>query len=313
MQKQMKPLLLLAVMLCSVFAKGQTLDDGLMMPKKYFCTGFLYTYSQWDKYWEGTLKRDNQNIGTFSSHNIMYVGNYGITDKLNVIAMAPYISNQSNKGTLTGLQGVQDLTIGAKYRLVRKQIGENRLSVFGVATVSTPLSNYTIDLLPMSIGLGSTNLSARGIINFRLKQGWYVNFSPAYTYRGNVALDRNHYFTDGVAYYTNQVRMFDQFSYNVNIGLIKQGLQTELNFYQQNTLDGGDIRRQDMPFVSNRMNASTIGLLVMYYLPAPKYLAFRFSTSYVIDGRNVGQSFSVMGGLLYTIHFTKPTSTVNEN
>jgi hypothetical protein len=61
------------------------------------------------------------------------------------------------------------------------------------------------------------------------------------------------------------------------------------------------------------MNASTIGLLVMYYLPAPKYLAFRFSTSYVIDGRNVGQSFSVMGGLLYTIHFTKPTSTVNEN
>ncbi|MFM8914397.1 MAG: hypothetical protein ACKOE6_15990 [Flammeovirgaceae bacterium] len=309
----MKQFLLFVALLYSGTALSQTLDDGLMMPKKYFCTGFLYTYSQWNNYWEGTLKRDNQNIGTLSSHNIMYVGNYGINDKLNIIAMAPYISNQSNKGTLTGLQGVQDLTLGGKYRLVRKQWRDNRLSVFGVATVSTPLSNYSVDLLPMSVGMGSTTASLRGIVNYRWKQGWYLNFSPAYSYRGNVTLDRNHYFTDGVAYYTNQVRMFDQLSYNVNFGLIKQGLQTELNFYQQNTLGGGDIRRQEMPFVSNRMNASTIGLLVMYYLPAPKYLAFRFSTSYVIDGRNVGQSFSVMGGLLYTIHFTKPNSTVNEN
>ena len=309
----MKQFLLFVALLYSGTALSQTLDDGLMMPKKYFCTGFLYTYSQWNNYWEGTLKRDNQNIGTLSSHNIMYVGNYGITDKLNIIAMAPYISNQSNKGTLTGLQGVQDLTLGGKYRLMRKQWRDNRLSVFGVATVSTPLSNYSVDLLPISVGMGSTTASLRGIVNYRWKQGWYLNFSPAYSYRGNVTLDRNHYFTDGVAYYTNQVRMFDQLSYNVNFGLIKQGLQTELNFYQQNTLGGGDIRRQEMPFVSNRMNASTIGLLVMYYLPAPKYLAFRFSTSYVIDGRNVGQSFSVMGGLLYTIHFTKPNSTVNEN
>lgn len=309
----MKQFLPWIAVLCCGSTLAQTLDDGLMMPKKYFCTGFLYTHSQWDKYWEGSLKRDNQNIGTFSSWNIMYVGNYGITDRLNIIAMAPYISNQSNQGTLTGLQGVQDLTLGGKYRFVRKQIGESRLSVFGAATISTPLSNYSFDLLPMSIGLGSTTASLRAIFNYRLKQGWYVNFSPAYSYRGNVTLDRPSYYTDGNIYFTNQVRMFDQFNYNVNIGLIRQGLQTEINFYQQNTLGGGDIRRQDMPFVSNRMNAGTIGLLVMYYLPAPKYLAFRFSTSYVIDGRNVGQSFSVMGGFLYTIHFTKTRTTVNEN
>lgn len=126
----MKQFLLWIAVLCCGSTLAQTLDDGLMMPKKYFCTGFLYTHSHWDKYWEGSLKRDNQNIGTFSSSNIMYVGNYGITDRLNIIAMAPYISNQSNQGTLTGLQGVQDLTLGGKYRFVRKQIGESRLSVF---------------------------------------------------------------------------------------------------------------------------------------------------------------------------------------
>ncbi len=309
----MKQFLLCSALLYSYTVWSQTIDDGLMMPKKYFCTGVLYSYSQWSDYWEGSLKRDNQNIGTFSSHNITYVGNYGITDKLNVIAMAPYIANSSDKGTLTGLQGLQDLLLGGKYQLMKRQLGENRLSIFAVGTFSTPLSNYNIDLLPMSLGVGSTTLSARTVLNFRHNQGWYVNFSPAYVYRSNVSLDRPHYFTDGMIYFTNQVRMFDQFNYNINFGFIKRGVQTEINFYQTNTLGGGDIRRQDMPFVSNRMNAGTIGFLLMYYLPAPKYLAFRFSTSYVIDGRNVGQSFSIMGGLLYTIHFIKPTTTVNEN
>jgi hypothetical protein len=93
----MKQFLPWIAVLCCGSTLAQTLDDGLMMPKKYFCTGFLYTHSQWDKYWEGSLKRDNQNIGTFSSWNIMYVGNYGITDRLNIIAMAPYISNKSEK------------------------------------------------------------------------------------------------------------------------------------------------------------------------------------------------------------------------
>jgi hypothetical protein len=53
------------------------------------------------------------------------------------------------------------------------------------------------------------------------------------------------------------------------------------------------------------MNFSTIGVLVMYYLPKPKNLAVRFASTYTMDGRNVGQTFSVMGGLLYTIHFSK--------
>jgi hypothetical protein len=70
-------------------------------------------------------------------------------------------------------------------------------------------------------------------------------------------------------------------------------------------LGGGDIRRQDMPFVSNKMNASKVGGLIMYYLPWPKYLAVRVSGNYVVAGRNVGQTTSLTGGLMYTLFFTK--------
>ena len=54
-------------------AEGQTL-----------CTGFLYTHDSWDQYWEGTLKRGNGNIGTVTTQSVAWMGNYGITDRLNV-------------------------------------------------------------------------------------------------------------------------------------------------------------------------------------------------------------------------------------
>jgi Putative MetA-pathway of phenol degradation len=301
----MNRLLLLLFLLASRVVFSQTLDDGLMMPKKDFCAGILFTHSQWNNYWEGVLKRDNQNIGTLSTTHVMWLGNYGVTDKLNAIAMVPYIATKASQGTMAGMQGVQDLTIGGKYLLVKKEVGANTFSVFGVGVFSTPLTNYTPDFLPLSIGLHSTTVSGRAVINYATKGGWYANFSPAYVYRGNVLLDRYTYFTDGVQYNTNEVRMFDQFNYNFSIGYNKNGLQAEINFYQQNTLGGGDIRRQDVPFVSNRMNFSNIGAVVMYYLPKPKNVAVRLASAYTIDGRNVGQTFSITGGLLYTIHFSK--------
>ena len=60
------------VSLCS--ASAQTITDHLMMPKKDFCTGFMYTYDQWKNYWEGSLKRDNQNIGTLTTTQLMWRG-----------------------------------------------------------------------------------------------------------------------------------------------------------------------------------------------------------------------------------------------
>ncbi len=92
--------------------------------------------------------------------------------------------------------------------------------------------------------------------------------------------------------------------------ITKGSLQAELSPYMQmNTLGGGDIRRQDMPFASNRMNAQRVGALVMYYLPWPKNFAVRGMANYTVHGRNVGQTTSLMAGVLYTIYFNGSSST----
>jgi Putative MetA-pathway of phenol degradation len=300
-----KLILSFAIFFSSGSLLAQTITDGLMMPKKDFCTGFLYSHDQWKDYWEGSLKRDNQNIGTITTTQITWVGSYGVTDKINVIAMLPYIKTSASDGTLTGLEGIQDLTIAIKYNLLKKDIGSGNLSLFGVGSFSTPLTNYTPDLLPLSIGLASTTASGRLTAYYKLNKGWYANASAGYVWRSNVSLDRPSYFTDGNIYNTNQVWMPNQIAATYSLGYQKYGLIAEIYLSTQNTLGGGDIRRQDMPFVSNRMDFVKAGATALYYLPKPKGLAMRVQFSYTLSGLNVGQSTTLMGGLLYTIHFAK--------
>ena len=59
-----------------------------------------------------------------------------------------------------------------------------------------PLSDYTPELLPLSIGTGSSRISARGTLILETGPGWFANGSAAYTWRSKVQLDRPYYFTD---------------------------------------------------------------------------------------------------------------------
>ena len=284
---------------------AQTLTDGLMMPRKNLCTGFMYMHDSWTDYWQGELKRDNGNIGKITTQSLTWMGNYGITDKLNVIAMLPYIKTKASMGTLQGMEGVQDLSIGVKYNFFAKKTEKNTFKTFAVLNFSTPLTDYSPDFLPLSLGTQTTNLTYRLTAFFKLEQGWFVNASGGYTWRSNTTLDRPSYYDGNQFYISDEVKMPNVFDVFVSLGYLKNGLQVELNYIQQNTLGGGDIRPQDMPFVSNRMNAIRVGGTVMYYLPKPKHLAVRAATAFTVDGRNMSQSKTFMGGLLYTIQFSQ--------
>ncbi len=283
---------------------AQNLTDGLMMPKKDFCTGVIYSTDSWKNYWEGSLKRDNQNLGTVTTNNAMWMGSYGITPKLNVIAMLPYVWTKASGGTLHPMAGLQDVTIGAKYRFVSKDFENSSFKAFAVGSFSIPTTNYTPDFLPLSIGLASKTFTARLNAVYSLKKTWYASISTAYVFRSNIFLDRASYFTDGQLYLTNEVAMPNQFLFSGSLGYTKNALRAELTYAQQNTLGGGDIRRQDMPFASNQMNFIKAGVMVMYQLPMVKNLAARATTSYTVAGRNVGQSTTYTAGLLYTFHFS---------
>jgi len=263
----------------------------------------MYAHESWSQYWEGSLKRDNGNIGTLTTQSVTWVVGYGVTDRFSVMAMLPYVWTNASEGPLHGMRGLQDLTLAAKYQLLATPLTDRgTLRALVVAAAGIPASNYTPDFLPLSIGLASRRFSGRFTLNFQARQGWFLNSSAAYTWRAKVTLDRPAYFTNGQLYLTNEVAMPDVVDYTVTAGYQHGRLCIPISLSQQRTLGGGDIRRQDMPFVSNRMDWAKLDGLMMYTLPAPRELGIRLGTSRIVSGRNVGQATTLTGGLLYTFH-----------
>jgi hypothetical protein len=301
--KSLTAVIALAMMGSQAFA--QMPDDAVMLRKKQLCAGFTYMHSGWDHYWEGTLKRDNLNMGTVSTQSVMFMGNYGISDKLNVLTSVPYVWTHASAGTLHGLKGFQDLMLDLKWEAISKKLGKGKLTLFAVGGFSTPLSNYEADFQPMSIGMGSTNLSGRITADFQTGI-FFATLSSAYVWRSNIKIDRTSYYTTEL-HNTNEVEMPDVINSNLNIGIRRKNLIAEAVLMNMKTLSGFDIRRNDMPFASNQMNTTSIGAHAKYFIPWVAGVELIGGYDYVINGkdiglarnRNVGKSQTFTFGLYY--------------
>jgi hypothetical protein len=288
-------------LIASAPLSAQTIDDGLLVTKGMLDVGFEAGQERWTDYWEGTLKRDNESIGTVTTRNVTLVAGFGVTDRLSVLAMLPYVQTRTTVGILNEMRGIQDVVMAAKYSVFAAPVADaGALRAFVVGSVGLPIKDYSEDFLPLSIGLGARRASGRATLNFQASDGWFLNASSAYTWRGNVELDRAAYYTNGHLYETNEVEMPNVLDYAVGTGYRHGGLHLPLTVTTQRTLGGGDIRRQDMPFVSNRMDFTRVDAAVAYTLPAP-CLMFRVAAGHVVRGRNVGQGTSFSGGIVYAL------------
>jgi len=304
----MKRLMIIAIFMsgivCPNFASAQTDVDAIMMNKKQFCEGITYDYSSWNHYWEGTFKRDNQNLGTVSTQSIMYMPNFGITNKLNVMASVPYVWTKATEGTLHGIKGFQDLSVVVKWKPVSVSLGKNQFSFFTIGGFSTPLSNYVIDYLPLSIGLGSTNLTARGMIDYR-RGRFTVTGSAAYIRRSNVKLDQTSYY-DTEMHLTNEIKMPNASFYQLRTGYRGRYLIAEALLTNMTTLGGYDLTKNNGQLYPHlRMNATMVGANVKYTLKNFTNLSLLAGGNYTIAGRNVGQSKAFNVGAFYVFYFTK--------
>jgi hypothetical protein len=295
MKKILFSLLLLTV---SCVARSQSLTDGIMMDKKYLCAGVLYNHDSWKEYWEGTLLRSNGNIGTFTTQSTVLMANYGVITNLNAIVMLPYVWTSASAGTITGQHGLQDLTLGLKYKAWETGLAGGKFSVQVVGGGSFPLTNYVADLQPFSIGLHSSTLFGRGILHFGGANNLSLNLSGTYWLRSNIKLDRTSYYTDHLIY-SNEVSMPDAAQVAFRGGYYSYRWQAELLAESNMTLGGFDIRRQDMPFPSNNMDATRVGATVAYRVPFLADLQVMGTAMQTIAGRNMGKS------LTWTVGVTK--------
>jgi hypothetical protein len=299
----MKRIIFILAIFLSLQTFAQTELDGLLMDKNLFCVGATYSKTNWKNYWEGTFKRENLNLGKVSNSTTMINGNYGITNKLNAIFTLPYIKTKASAGQLAGQKGIQDLSLYLKWVGYTKQFKKSILKGILIGGMTTPLSNYTPDLLPLSIGLHSKTASVRAMVDFQ-QSNWFGTASGAYIYRGNVKLDRNTYYTTEL-HYSNLVQIPNATIINIRGGYRSETWIIEAIANKWITNGGFDITKNNVPFVSNKMDATTIGLHVKYETNFVDGLSFVGDGMTTIAGRNVGQTSGFTVGAFYIMDFTK--------
>ena len=288
------------MLLVPILSMAQTDIDAIMMEKNALCIGPGYSYSSWKNYWEGKLKRDNLNMGRVSAQMFNIMGAYGVTKKLNILFGVPYVMTKASAGTLHGNKGIQDLNLFVKYNAYKIKMGDGIFSVFAIGGFSTPLTNYVADYLPLSIGLHSTNLLARGMADYQLGN-FFVTGSATYVYRSNVKIDRPSYYTTET-HDTREVNMPDVATANLRAGLRTYHLIAEAVVNGMKTLGGFDITRNNMPFPSNRMDALTAGVNFKYTPAFAPQLSIVGGSNYVLKGRNVGQALTVDASIFYVFN-----------
>ncbi len=69
------------------------------------------------------------------------------------------------------------------------------------------------------------------------------------------------------------------------------------------TLGGFDITRNNMPFPSNKMNATTLGVSFKYTLKSFTNLSLLAGASTTLSGRNMGQATAYNAGAFYALYF----------
>ncbi len=273
--------------------RAQMPNDAIYMPKGTVCIGTMYTHSSWNQYWENNLKRENLNIGTHTTQSVMVMPAIGITDRFNVILSLPYVWTKTSAGNLMGQKGIQDL--GAWLKV--KAVDVKGFSINGLAGLSIPLGNYVPDFLPMSIGLQCRVVSGRILANYtHPKTGIYVTAHGTYMWRSNINIDRDAYQADDRVYNTNEVKVPNAYDMGARIGILKPKWQTEIWAERNSCVNGDNIRRNDMPFPTNNMQATMVG---WYGKFQPKALGVNARVGYVTNGLNMGQSTSYMVGVLY--------------
>ncbi|MGV3559076.1 hypothetical protein [Larkinella arboricola] len=291
--KKITNCILVSLLLLVGKAMAQMPHDAIYMGKGAVCVATMYGKSTWSDYWENSLKRSNFNIGTHTTQNIMVMPAIGITNRLNVILSLPYVWTQTSAGNLLGQKGFQDLSGWLKYRV----LNTHGFSLHAVAGASLPIGNYVPDFMPMSIGLQCRTVSGRLIASYKHPQtGLYATAHGTYMWRSNIKSDRDAYQADDRVYNTDEISVPNAYDMGLRLGILRKKWQTELWAERTSCTHGDYIRRHDMPFPTNNMQATTVG---WYGKFQPNKLGVNARVGYVTDGRNVGQSTSYSVGVLY--------------
>jgi hypothetical protein len=289
---------ILLVLLSITSLTAQGLLDGFMRGKGNLVTALSYSNESYETYFVEKNKTQNANLGTIKTNSLGIFVAGGVTDYLDIILSAPYISTKATQGFISDQNDFQDMSFFVKGRFLELSFENNAtLSLMAAGGIISPLSDYIADS-PVSIGNQSTQLDGRLIAQYRFPQGIFVAVQMGYIKRGNVDIDRGL-----------EVSVPDAWDYIFRTGGSFKKLYADAWLQHQNSRNGTNIG-PGIPFPSNDIDFTRIGFTLYHPIPKIENFGVAFGGGFTLSGTNIGKSNRFSASLIY--NFSVATTSSND-
>ena len=165
------------------------------------------------------------------------------------------------------------------------------------------VSRYIVDFLPLSIGMGSRTASLRSNVSYSLPSGPYLSLQAGYTARSRARLERDAYLYAGRYVESDRAMVPALADATLRLGYLRHGTQADVFVDYTTGTTGDDIRYNDMPFVTNKMQALSVGGYAKRFI-GPRW-AVQAGIGRVVRGRNAGRSTQWSAGASYQFPIKK--------
>ena len=295
MKKKTLLTLATAIGLTATNVDAQINTDGFFNKKGETNIALSYTYATFDTFYLGNTEVDGVPAHNEIDQTVYDIyANYGITDRLTVIANLPYIVAEGN-GAPDPVNGetkqsdLQDISLILKWAAFEKE--ENGSKVTGIATLG---GSYAFDYEAngiLSIGSGAPEVDAKLGLQYNDKSGFFGNVFVGYALKGEA--ENTFGIGDGEDFdVPNSVNA------QIKLGYANSHFYVDAWFDGQKSNGNIDIGGAGFAgnFPETKVNYSRVGLNV--YVPIVKNLGFSAAAGTVVAGRNVGKSTFYTGGLV---------------
>ncbi|MEM7548688.1 MAG: transporter [Bacteroidota bacterium] len=280
-----KFLSILPIFICYTLleVQAQNLINGFSVGKGNFNFSSSYTYETFDELIVEDEVRDiSTTLGEFDVNSISLYGEYGITDRLDVIATLPYIITIADNGMREiREEGFQDMSLFLKYAFYRRDTENTSLNVVGAVGYSFPVSDYD-PTTSVNIGTHTNNarLALAGIN--RWKSGFFAEISSEYAIRNEGAPNL--------------------LSGHAKVGWLNDKFYTHVWYQFSECFNGSVLGQPERNYQDLNTDAQRIGVLVAYKV-IPRLSVFTGAGTF-LNGENIANTkYFVNVGISTSLYF----------
>ena len=272
--------LLWILLLSGSGAYSQSLVDGFMKGKGHGSAVLSYSWERYDQFYAGASKTDAPPPygGQITTQSISVYGIVGLADALDLVVNVPYITAQGRgdrSRTDQSVGGLQDAALMLKWRPLKFENNQGKLSLLAAAGGATPLSNYAADSV-LSIGNRATRIDGRLITQYVLSSGVFAELQAGYSVRNHPV--------------PNATLLSAKVGFAASSFYLAVWSETQIS-----DRDAPDIGAA--PFSETRVNYTQMGISAYY--PFSSSVGVSLGAAQYLAGRNVGSATRVSGGIIY--------------